>query len=71
MQRLAPEIADLVEEEIPGTGHWRQRFTLVMPGDPWNAQPFDRVGVKLDLADPQVRVNLWRTLRDDRFDDGA
>lgn len=70
MQRAAPEVKDLAEEEIPGTGQWHQKFTLFMPGDPWNEQPFDRTGIKLDLSDPQVRIDLWKTLRDDRFTDG-
>lgn len=70
MQRVAPQVKDLIEEEISGTGQWRQRFTLGMPGDPWSEQTFDRTGVKLDLSDPQIRLDLWKTLRDDRFSDG-
>jgi hypothetical protein len=69
MERVAPEVKDLNEEEIPGTGQWHQRFTLFMPGDPVTEQPFDRTGTKLDLSDPQVRINLWKTLRDHRFGD--
>jgi hypothetical protein len=55
--------------EIPWTGQWHQKFTLFMPGDPVTEQPFDRIGTKLDLADPQVRIDLWKTLRDGRFSD--
>ncbi len=69
MQLVAPDVKDITEEEIAGTGHWHQKFTLFMPGDPESEQPFDRTGVKLDLSDPQVRIDLWRTLRDSRFDD--
>ena len=69
MKRVAPAIKDIFEEEIPGTGHWHQTFTLFMPGDPSTEQPFDRVGAKLDLSNPQVRLDLWKTLRDQRFDD--
>jgi hypothetical protein len=69
MDRVAPEIKDLFEEEILATGHWHQKFTLFMPGDSSTEQPFDRIGVKLDLSDPQVRIDLWRTLRDHRFSD--
>jgi len=66
---VPPDLKDITEEEIPGTGQWHQKFTLFMPGDPDSEQPFDRTGVKLDLSDPQVRIDLWRTLRDPRFDD--
>jgi hypothetical protein len=69
MKRVAPEVKDLTEEEIPGAGQWHQTFTLFMPGDPATEQPFNRIGSKLDLFDPQVRIDLWRTLRDDRFSD--
>jgi hypothetical protein len=69
MQLVAPEVKEITEEEISGTGQWHQKFTLYMPGDPESEQPFDRIGVKLDLSDPQVRIDLWRTLRDPRFDD--
>ncbi len=69
MKPLAPEIKNLTEEEIPGTGQWHQKFTLFMPGDPSTEQPFDRIGVKLDLSDPQVRIDLWKTLRDPRLSD--
>jgi len=67
MKRLAPEVKDLTEEEIPGTGQWRQTFTLFMPGDPVTEQPFNRIGTRLDLSDPQVRIDLWKTVKDDRF----
>jgi hypothetical protein len=30
-------------------------------------QPFDRTGTKLELSDPQVRIDLWKTLKDHRF----
>ena len=40
-----------------------------MPGDPATEQPFDRTGTKLDLSDPQVRIDLWKTLKDQRFSD--
>lgn len=66
MERIAPHIKDIFEEQIPGTGQWHQKFTLFMPGAPWSEQPFDRIGVKLDLADPQVRIDLWKTLREER-----
>ena len=69
MRRVAPEVKDLTEEEIPGTGQWHQKFTLFMPGDRVTEQPFDRIGTKLDLADPQVRIDLWKTLKDERFTD--
>lgn len=69
MERVAPEVKDLTEEEIPGTGMWRQKFTLFMPGDPATEQPFDRTGVRLDLSDPKVRIDLWKTLKDPRFAD--
>ena len=69
MKRVAPEVKDLTEEEIPGTGQWRQTFTLFMPGDPITGQPFSRIGSKLDLSDPQVRIGLWKTLKDIRFAD--
>lgn len=69
MELVAPEVKDIVEQEIPGTGQWHQKFTLFMPGDRESEQPFDRTGVKLDLSDPQVRIDLWKTLRDARFDD--
>jgi len=69
MGLVAPDLKDITEEEIPGTGQWHQKFTLFMAGDPDSEQPFDRTGVKLDLTDPQVRIDLWRTLRDPRFDD--
>lgn len=36
MQRVAPEVKDIAEHEIPGTGQWHQKFTLFMPGDPVN-----------------------------------
>ena len=67
MKRVAPEVKDLTEEEIPGTGQWHQQFTLFMPGEPVTEQPFDRTGTKLDLSDPQVRIDLWKTLKDHRF----
>ena len=38
-------------------------------GDPVTEQPFNRIGTKLDLSDPQVRIDLWKTRRDDRFAD--
>lgn len=69
MQRVAPDVKDITEQEIPGTGQWHQTFTLFMAGDPVTEQPFDRTGIKLDLADPQVRIDLWKTLRDNRFGD--
>jgi hypothetical protein len=69
MERVAPEVRALTEEEIPGTGQWRQRFTLFMPRDPATEQPFDRIGTKLDLSDPQVRIDLWKTLKDPRLGD--
>jgi hypothetical protein len=69
MKRVAPEVKDLTEQEIPGTGQWHQTFTLFMPGDPVTEQPFNRIGTKLDLSDPQVRIDLWKTLKDDRFSD--
>ena len=69
MERVAPEVKDVTEEEITGTSHWQQKFTLFMPGDPVTEQPFDRTGVKLDLSDPRVRIDLWKTLKDDRFGD--
>jgi len=69
MKRIAPAIKDFTEEEIFGTGQWHQKFTLFMPGDPATEQPFDRIGSKLDLRDPQVRIDLWKTLRDPRFSD--
>ena len=69
MKPLAPEVKDISEQEITGTGQWHQKFTLFMPGDPVTEQPFDRTGTKLDLADPQVRIDLWKTLKDDRFND--
>jgi hypothetical protein len=58
MKRVAPEVKDIIEQEIPGTGQWHQKFTLFMPGDPDTEQPFDRTGTKLDLSN-----------RDDRFSD--
>ena len=67
MKRIAPEVKDITEEKI--SGQWHQRFTLFMPGDPSTEQPFDRVGIKLDLSDPQVRIDLWKTLKDSRFSD--
>jgi hypothetical protein len=69
MKRVAPEVKDVIEEEIAGSGSWHQKFTLFMPGEPMTEQPFDRTGSKLDLSDPQVRIDLWRTLRDSRFND--
>jgi hypothetical protein len=69
MKPLAPEVKDISEQEIIGTGQWHQKFTLFMPGDPVTEQPFDRTGTKLDLADPRVRIDLWKTLKDDRFND--
>jgi hypothetical protein len=69
MELVAPEIKDIIEQEIPGTGQWYQKFTLFMPGDPETEQPFDRTGIKLDLSDPQVRIDLWKTLKDPRFND--
>jgi hypothetical protein len=36
---------------------------------PATERQFDRVGIKLDLSDPQVRIDLWKTRRDDRFAD--
>jgi hypothetical protein len=69
MKRVAPEVKELTEEEIPGTGQWHQTFTLLMPGNPATEQPFNRIGTKLDLSDPLVRIDLWKTLRDDRFKD--
>ncbi|MGN6734302.1 MAG: hypothetical protein ACTHMB_20395 [Candidatus Binatia bacterium] len=67
MKRLAPEVKDLTEEEIPGTGQWHQTFTLFMSGDAVSEQPFTRIGTRLDLSDPQVRIDLWKTLKDDHF----
>jgi hypothetical protein len=32
-------------------------------------QPFDRTGSKPDLSDPKVRIDLWKTLKDQRFTD--
>jgi hypothetical protein len=32
-------------------------------------QLFDRTGTKLDFSDPQVRIDLWKTLKDHRFSD--
>jgi hypothetical protein len=69
MKQATPEVKDVTEEEIPGTGQWHQKFTLFMPGDPVTEQPFDRTGTKLDLSDPQVRIDLWKTLKDHRFSD--
>ena len=69
MERVAPAVKDLTEEEIPWAGQWHQKFTLFMPGDPVTEQPFDRIGTKLDLSDPQVRIDLWKTLKDHRFSD--
>jgi len=69
MKRLAPEVKDITEEEIPGTGQWHQKFTLFMRGDPATEQLFDRTGTKLDFSDPQVRIDLWKTLKDHRFSD--
>lgn len=69
MERVAPEVKDIAEHEIPGTGQWHQKFTLFMPGEPVTEQPFDRTGAKLDLSDPQVRIDLWITLKDHRFSD--
>jgi hypothetical protein len=34
MERVAPAVKDLTEEEISGTDQWHQKFTLFMPGDP-------------------------------------
>jgi hypothetical protein len=68
MKRVAPEVKEIIEQEIPGTGQWHQKFTLFMAGDPDTEQPFDRTGAKLDLFDPQVRIDLWKTLKDHRFD---
>jgi hypothetical protein len=42
MKQVAPEVKDVTEGEIPGTGQWHQKFTLFMPGDPVTEQPFDR-----------------------------
>ena len=69
MKRVAPEVKEVSEQEIAGTGQWHQKFTLFMPGDPATEQQFDRVGIKLDLSDPQVRIDLWKLLRDSRFSD--
>ena len=69
MKRVAPEVKDVTEQEIPGTGQWHQKFTLFIPGDPVTEQPFDRTGTKLDLSDPQVRIDLCKTLKDRRFSD--
>ena len=69
MKRVAPEVKDVTEQEIAGTGQWHQKFTLFMPDDPATEQPFDRIGIKLDLSDPQLRIDLWKTLRDPRFSD--
>ena len=69
MKRVAPDVKDIAEQEIPGTGQWHQKFTLFMPGDPVTEQPFDRTGTRLDLSDPQVRIDLWKTLKDHRFGD--
>ena len=69
MKRIAPEVKDVTEKEIPGTGHWHQKFTLFMSGDPVTEQPFERIGSKLELSNPQVRIDLWKALKDDRFDD--
>ncbi|HKY08578.1 MAG TPA: hypothetical protein VJQ55_10065 [Candidatus Binatia bacterium] len=69
MKRVAPEFKDVIEEEIPGTGQWHQKFTLFMPGDPATEQLFDRIGIKVDLSDPKVRLDLWKTLKDHRFSD--
>lgn len=63
MKRVAPEVKDITEEEIAGTGQWHQKFTLFMAGDPMTEQPFDRTGTKLDLSDARVRIDLWKTLR--------
>jgi hypothetical protein len=68
LKQVAPEVKE-VTEEIPGTGQWHQKFTLFMSGDPVTEQPFDRTGTKLDLSDPQVRIDLWKTLKDHRFSD--
>jgi hypothetical protein len=69
MKQVAREVKDVTEEEMPGTGQWHQKFTLFMPGDPVTEQPFDRTGTKLDLSDPQVRIDLWKKLKDQRFSD--
>jgi hypothetical protein len=69
MERVAPEVKDITGQEIPGTGQWHQKFTLFMPGDPETEQLFDRTGINLDLFDPQVRIDLWNTLKDHRFTD--
>ena len=69
MEQVAPEVKDIVEQEISGTGQWHQKFTLFMPGDPESEQLFDRTGTKLDLSDPQVRIDLWNTLKDQRYGD--
>jgi hypothetical protein len=69
MKRVAPDVKEVSEQEIIGTGQWHQKFTLFMPGDPATEQLFDRIGTKLDLSNPQVRIDLWKTLKDPRFGD--
>jgi hypothetical protein len=69
MKRVAPKVKDVTKEEIPGTSQWYQKFTLFMPGDPVTEQRFDRTRTKLDLSDPQVRIDLWKALKDHRFSD--
>lgn len=69
MQRAAPESKISSRREIPGTGLWHQRFTLFMPGDPASEPPFHRTGTKPDLSNPQVRVDLWKTLKAPLFND--
>jgi hypothetical protein len=69
VERAAPEVRDIIEEAIPGTGQWHQKFTLFIPGDPATEQPFDRIGTRLDLSDPKVRIDLWKTLKDPRLSD--
>ena len=40
-----------------------------MLGDSVTEQPFDRIGIKFKLADPQLRIVLWKTLKHHCFTD--
>jgi hypothetical protein len=64
MERVAPDVKDITEEEIAGTGQWHQKFTLFVPGD--------RAAIRsdwgrLDLSGPEGPDEFWKTLTGHRF----
>lgn len=60
----APSVEIESEEEVID-GVWHQKFTLTDgPYSGSRRYPVDRLGAKVDLADPQALLGIWKTLRE-------